>query len=211
MTVVREDVTSKTEVAFTRNLVWEPVPVSGRRVRITQEDADRFEEIQARRVFGDAEVGYFAVVNPLYPDAGNPSVIAREWTGGEGVHHSECYGPDRKWVSTETITYVRNRYHDGMLEPVTEETAARLIEAWTPRPRDVRCFACLTRQGSTTTRTGSGRTRSSPASDCSPASRGALNSPQRLPEKVSREAFVVVVQPDQAAAVIMLPVQLHPD
>lgn len=76
MTVVREDVTSKTEVAFTRNLVWEPVPVSGRRVRITQEDADRFEEIQARRVFGDAEVRYFAVVNPLYPDAGNPSVIA---------------------------------------------------------------------------------------------------------------------------------------
>jgi hypothetical protein len=32
-----------------------------------------------------------------------------------------------------------------------------------------------------------------------------------LPEKVSREAFVVVAQPDQAAAVIMLPVQLHPD
>jgi hypothetical protein len=147
LTVVREDVTSKTEVAFTRNLVWEPVPVSGRRVRITQEDADRFEEIQARRVFGDAEVGYFAVVNPLYPDAGNPSVIAREWTGGEGVHHSECYGPDRKWISTETITYVRNRYHDGMLEPVTEETAARLIEAWTPRPRDVRCFACLEEAG----------------------------------------------------------------
>jgi hypothetical protein len=129
---VRESVTSRTELDFTRNLVWEPVPVSGRHVRITEEDADRFEEIQARRVFGDAEVRHFAVVNPLYPDARKPSVIAREWTDSKGVRHSECYGPDRTWIPTGTITHIRHGFCDGMLTPVTAETAARLHDSdWT--------------------------------------------------------------------------------
>lgn len=50
LTIVREDLTLAREVvSYTRDLVWGEEPVEGRLVRITQEDAARFQEVLARR------------------------------------------------------------------------------------------------------------------------------------------------------------------
>lgn len=149
LTVVRHHVSGTWEIAFTRDLVWRttPVPLAGRRVRVTEEYRDRFEEVQARRVFGDAEIRHFAVTNPLYPDPAKPSAIARERVDAEGVFQGETYGPDGTWTRSSTIFQVRHGVHDGGLTPVTERVAARLVKAWKPRPRTVRYFLCRDKAG----------------------------------------------------------------
>jgi hypothetical protein len=128
LTIVREDLTRAREVvSYTRHLVWGEEPVEGGLVRITQEDAARFREVLARRVFGDADVRHFAVTNHLYPDVADPHVLIRELVGENGQHRYETLDENRRWVETS------RRHHCG--EPVTGAALDHLLTSWSPRPR----------------------------------------------------------------------------
>ncbi|MFS8100262.1 hypothetical protein LFM09_24330 [Lentzea alba] len=129
--------TSGQEQIFTTDLVWKLEKPTGRRIRITQEDAYAFEEIQARRIFGDVEHRYFAIVNPFEPDVDDPPCIARESRGGEKEHY------DGTWVRSDAIDDIRRWGRDGTLVQLTEQAAAQRIANWTPREERTRFFACL--------------------------------------------------------------------
>ncbi|HEX8869801.1 MAG TPA: hypothetical protein VF821_29340 [Lentzea sp.] len=127
LTVVREHLIGAREVwSYTRDLVWREVPVEGRLARITAEDAHRFEEVQARRVFGDTDVRHYAVVNQLYPEPTDPCVLIRELIDAEGMCRYETCDENRRWVTTG------RQHHCG--KPVTGAQLDHLLTSWSPRP-----------------------------------------------------------------------------
>ncbi|GAB2843762.1 hypothetical protein [Lentzea nigeriaca] len=102
LTAVHEQLAGeRLRLSYTKDLSWKVVPVEGRLVRITGEDSKRFEQVQARRVFGDAEIRHFAVVNHLRPDPRDPYLLLREFADvvdRYGLHLYELYDENRQWV-----------------------------------------------------------------------------------------------------------------
>ncbi|MEA5367229.1 oxygenase MpaB family protein [Amycolatopsis sp., V23-08] len=128
-TIVRLHYPSKSESWFTENLMWETGKAPGRRVRITEEDLHRLEQVLVRRRFGGADVHHYAIVNPLRPDAGHPSAIARVGPDGH-----QLYVGAGEWATTNVVSDVRHRFCHGTLIPLTEREAAGLAERWRPHP-----------------------------------------------------------------------------
>ncbi|WP_191298783.1 oxygenase MpaB family protein [Lentzea cavernae] len=145
--LVRLHYPSKSESWFTSDLMWAKVPVPGRRVRVSEEELRRLQEVLVRRAFGGAEVQHYAVVNPFYPDVDHPAAIVR--VGPEGERR---YVRDGEWEATSVVADVRHRYLHGRLVLLTEEAATRLAERWRPHPDSsrVRYFAWLTANGNAT-------------------------------------------------------------
>jgi len=143
-TLVRLHYPSRSESSFTSGLVWAKAPVSGRRVRVSEEELNRLEKVLVRRAFGGAEVQHYAVVNPFHPDEEHPAAIVRVDPEGE-----RRYAGNGEWQTASVITAVRHRFRHGRLVVLTEEAAARLAERWRPHPDGsrVRHFAWLTADG----------------------------------------------------------------
>lgn len=141
LTVIKQDWLHDEDQTFTTDLVWQYASPAGRRIRITKEDADAFEEIQSRRVFDNARLRFFAITNPFDQDPDDPPVIARERIDDEGTVHQERH--DGTWVRSGAINGIRHNRKDGKLTRLTDETAARLIAQWRPRPDRSGYYACL--------------------------------------------------------------------
>jgi hypothetical protein len=139
LTVLRRFWLTGREQCYTTNLVWEDVAVDGRRIRISAEDADAFEKIQALRVCGDTTYRYYAITNPLAPVVENPALIARTRIG-EKSDHDEHY--DGGWVGSSAIYSIRHGFAAGTLTEIGPESATRLLRAWTPRAARTRYFTC---------------------------------------------------------------------
>lgn len=129
LTVVRLHYPSKHEESFTAKLLWEQVPVTGRKVRISKEDLDRLEEVLVRRAFGGAECQHYAIVSPYCPDVKRPAAIVRVGPEGE-----QRYVGDGEWVRSSAVFQIRNRFLLGTFVPLTEQEAARQVERWQPHP-----------------------------------------------------------------------------